>query len=94
MIHLLARVKVADLNGFLSVFTSAGFQARQKHGCHGASVFHGDDPTELMILFQWISREAFEGFRADPEAKATMASSGVVGPPEFTELKVVAGSPS
>lgn len=90
MIHLLATVKVADLDAFLAVFTTAGLAARQRHGCVGAKVYHAENPNELTILFQWASREAFEGFRADPEARATMASSGVLGPPSFTELTQVA----
>ena len=48
----------------------------------------------MVVLLEWESREAFEGFSNDPRVRETMSSSGTVGPPEFTFLEKVGEFPS
>jgi len=95
MIHVLARVAVEDLNTFLEVFSTCEAALRLQHGSIGSQVFASPaDGKRLTILFTWESREAFDGFTADPNVRATMNSSNVYGPPEFTFLNHVTSLPS
>ncbi len=88
IIHILGNVKIEQLERFIGVFATAGAQARGRHGNRGTQLFRvaGED-DRVMVLFEWKSEEAFEGFRNDPSVRETMRSSGTVGAPEFTILE-------
>jgi phenylacetate-coenzyme A ligase PaaK-like adenylate-forming protein len=45
-----------------------------------------EEENTVWVLFQWISKENFEGFLNDPVVKETMRSSGTTGQPEFIFL--------
>ncbi len=45
----------------------------------------------MVVLFEWESKEAFEGFSNDPRIKETMQSSGTLTP-EFTFLEKIGNS--
>jgi heme-degrading monooxygenase HmoA len=45
---------------------------------------------DAVVLFDWESREDFEAFLADSEARAAMQESGTQGPPAFTFLEHIA----
>ncbi len=47
----------------------------------------------MVVLFEWESKEAFEGFSNDPRIKETMQSSGTL-PPEFTFLEKIGEFPA
>jgi len=49
---------------------------------------------EVVVLFDWESRDAFQAFLSDPKVKETMKSSGTMAPPEFTYLEKVANFPT
>ena len=67
---------------------------RGKHGSQKSQVFGvSDDPGRVTILFDWESREAFEGFLNDPAVKETMKSSGTIPSPKFTFLSRIAELP-
>jgi hypothetical protein len=47
---------------------------------------HADDPERVALLFEW-DHDAFRGFLADPDVRASMQASGTLGPPEITHLE-------
>lgn len=89
MTPILAQVRLLDYDQFLSVFTTKGKEARQRHGCTRAQIFTTPDPKQLIVLFDWESPAAFDGFLTDPAVKETMKASGTDGPPTFTFLDKV-----
>ena len=53
-----------------------------------------DEENRAIVLLEWESREAFEGFLADAAVRESMQAGGAVGRPEFTFLDIVAEFPS
>ena len=95
MVHILASVKIEELQKFIGVFSTAGASARRKHGSSHCQVFSvPGNPNEMRLLFEWDSREAFEGFLYDADVKETMKSSGTRGRPEFVFLDKLVELPS
>lgn len=95
MITILVRVRIQDLPTFISVFATRGAALRQQHGSQAAQLFRNPEAAdEVMVLFDWSSREDFERFTQDPVVKATMQASGTAGPPAFTFLERVAAFPA
>ncbi|KEF34559.1 hypothetical protein RDMS_06540 [Deinococcus sp. RL] len=73
MIHIWATVEVKDLEQFIGVFATAGTSFRRRHGSHRSQVFKvAGQPQQVRVLFEWESREAFEGFLNDPQVRARM----------------------
>ena len=94
MIHIWATVEISDLEKFIGVFATAGARARRKHGSRRSRGFTvPGHPNQVRVLFEWESRDAFEGFLNDPEVRATMQSSGTVGRPDFLILDALADLP-
>ena len=94
MISILGRARIETLPKFMGMFSTGGAAMRRKHGSCSAQVSKVcAEDEEVVLLFQWRSREDFEGFLADPEVKTAMASSGTIGKPEFTFLEPVAELP-
>jgi heme-degrading monooxygenase HmoA len=95
IVHILGNVRIEQLERFIGVFSTAGAEARGRHGNRGTQLFRvaGED-DRVVVLFEWESEEAFEAFRNDPSVRETMKSSGTVGPPEFTVLKKLGEFPS
>ncbi len=90
MVHILAEVSVEDLPKFMGVFSTRGAEMRRKHGSHRAQIFKVEEESnQVVVLFEWESREAFEGFLEDPTVRETMQSSGTRGRPKFTFLEKV-----
>jgi heme-degrading monooxygenase HmoA len=95
IVHVLGNVRIEQLERFVGVFSTAGAEARRRHGSRGAQLFRvAGEEGRVVVLFEWESEEAFEAFRNDPSVKETMRSSGTVGPPEFTFLEKVGEFPS
>lgn len=92
MIQIWTEVKIEDYARFIPVFTTRGREMRTKHGCIRSQVFRGADPCTVYLLFDWQSKEAFDGFLADPMVKQTMKSSGSIAP-KFTLLDKVCEIP-
>jgi quinol monooxygenase YgiN len=94
MIQIMANVTIEELPRFLGVFGTAGADARRRHGCQRSQIFAVDgEPNRVTVIFDWASREAFDGFLADTTVRATMQSSGTVGRPEFTFIRRIADLP-
>lgn len=95
MVHILGEVAIEDLEKFVGVFSTRGAQMRGKHGNRGTQLFRvAEEEGKVVVLFEWESREAFEGFSNDPQVRETMSSSGTVGPPKFTLLEKVGEFPA
>jgi heme-degrading monooxygenase HmoA len=95
MVHILGEVAIENLEQFVGAFSTRGAKTREKHGNHRTQLFKvAEEEGKVIVLFDWESREAFEGFSNDPRVRETMSSSGTVGPPEFTFLEKVADFPS
>lgn len=95
IVHIRGKVKIEQLERFIGVFSTAGAEARGRHGNRGTQLFRlTGEEDRMMALFEWESEEAFEAFRNDTSVKETMRSSGTAGPPEFTVLKKVGEFPS
>lgn len=88
MFTTLAKVRIADAQRFLDVFSTHGLQARQSHGSRSAQAFLlPDEPGTAMVLIDWADRASFDAFRADPTVKDTMRCGGALEPPVFTVLE-------
>ncbi|GAB3949530.1 hypothetical protein GCM10029976_082690 [Kribbella albertanoniae] len=81
--------KVADLDQFLTTFSSQGVEKRREHGCRGAYVFRDpEDPQRVWAFFDW-ELEDYEKFLADPEVPAIAQRLALREPP--VKLDPVAG---
>lgn len=91
MITIIGRVKIQSLERFISVFATRGATVRRANGSLSAELFmEAGSDHDAVVLFDWESRDDFEAFLADPEAKAAMQESGTQGPPTFTFLEHIA----
>ena len=94
MIQIHAKLTIEDLPRFLGVFSTAGAEARGRHGSARSEIFAvEEDPNQVYLIFDWESREAFESFLADTTVRETMQSSGTIGRPEFTIVRRMATLP-
>ncbi|WP_427159481.1 antibiotic biosynthesis monooxygenase [Aliinostoc sp. HNIBRCY26] len=90
MISILAKVSVENLEKFVGVFSTRGAEIRKQHGSLSAEIFKSvEEENTVWVLFQWMSKENFEGFLNDPVVKETMKSSGTIGQPEFIFLNQI-----
>ena len=95
MIHIRANVKIADFAQFIGVFSTRGAALRRQHGSKRAHLFRvSGSENEIVIHFEWESREGFERFLSDPVVKETMKSAGFLAPPAVTYLEHVGDFPS
>jgi len=63
---------------------------RKKSGSKGAQVFqNGDDPSDVLILFEWDSTENARKFSTSENLKKTMEQAGVMSEPHIHFLKEV-----
>ena len=82
---VLATAKVADLDQFLSTFSTRGAEKRKEHGCRHSHVFRDpDDPARVWAVFDW-DPEGWEAFVADPEVPAIFQEGGLQAPPVRAE---------
>jgi quinol monooxygenase YgiN len=79
---LLATTQVEDFDRFLHVFSTAGADKRQQHGCKGAMVFR--DPAEtdrVWVVFDW-DEQGWQSFVSDPAVPPIMKEAGHKGRPQ------------
>jgi quinol monooxygenase YgiN len=87
MSTILVTITVDDFDHFRSVFETRGLELRRRHGSGGVRVMrHADDPERVCLLFDWDA-DAFRGFLADPDVRASMQAGGTLGPPAITYLE-------
>lgn len=73
---LLATTRVEDFERFTKVFSGAGADKRQQHGCKGATIFR--DPEEqgrVWVIFDW-DEKGWQSFVSDPEVPSIMKEAG------------------
>ena len=88
MIHVLGTATVKDYDHFLATFSTVGVEMRGRYGCTGVRVWQPEGrANDLVILYEWNSREQFETFRESPEVHGRMREAGFVGLPVFTVLE-------
>lgn len=84
MIIVVVQHDASDYDAWRPVFDEHG-PARQAHGCMSERVYRdADNPNSIIIVMEWPSKEAAEGFMADPSLAEAMARGGVLGPPTVT----------
>lgn len=78
MIVLMGRYRVGDLDRFLTVFE--GFEAtRRESGSTGHRLLASlEDPTRIVALIDFGSREAAEAFATGAKRVAALDEAGVV----------------
>jgi hypothetical protein len=78
---LIMQERVHDYAAWKTVF-DRGEDLRVRHGCSGHVILRSDsDTNDLTIHLRFPSREAVDGFLADPQLMANMERAGVEGKP-------------
>jgi len=94
MTYLLGKVSVEDFEAWKSAFHRFD-SFRTDHGQEGYQVFQSvDDPTEVVVLFEWADDEDPRAFFASEEMRERMTEAGVKGRPELTELDFIERNPT
>lgn len=94
MITVLADIAIEDINKFISIFATTGADTRQIHGSKGSQVYKTtDDNQRVLVLLDWESRKAFEGFLKDPVYPDLVRSAGLKRLPTYTFLEKVCQFP-
>ncbi len=89
MAHTISRVRVADFDRFIEVFSTRGAAKRAEYGCRGVVVHRAaDDPNVVVNVFDWDLAD-IERFMADPEVEDIMEAAGLEHRPEFTHVERV-----
>ena len=86
MVSVLLRHKVNDVPAWKTAFQNA-IEMRRSAGERSFRVFHSDsDPSEIVILFEFESKDrAVDYFNSD-KLRETMKKAGVAGEPNITYL--------
>ncbi len=93
MPYLLERHKVEDYERWREVF-DADAANREASGCRGAWIFRdADDPTELVVLFEWDDLDRLRRRVGSGELREKMRDAGVRGDTEFWFLEEVGRVP-
>jgi hypothetical protein len=72
-----ARYRVRDRDAFMGVFRDFR-PVRLEMGCQGCRVMgDGDDPQNVVVMFDFPSAEAARAFAADPRRLAALEQAGV-----------------
>ena len=95
MTVLMARYRVRDLDRFRTVFE--GFEARPREGGSTGHRLLGspEDPTSVVALIDFPSRQEAEGFAASAERLAALEEAGVVAREDeiLEDVEAMRGAP-
>ncbi len=81
MIVVIVQHRCRDYDAWRPVFDEHG-ATRRAHGCISERVYRdASDPNDVAVVMEWPSREAAEGFMADPTLATAMTRGGVIGQP-------------
>lgn len=84
MITVIVQHVAEDYDAWRPVFDEHG-TTRQAHGCKSERVYRAvDDPNAVAVVMEWPSKEAAEGFMADPSLADAMDRGGIIAPPTIT----------
>ena len=80
---LLVRHSVGDYDVWMKTYEEAD-TIRAAHGCTAERVLRlPADPNDVLVLHEFPTVEQAEAFAANPDLKAAMEASGVLGPPRI-----------
>jgi len=83
MTHLIVIHKIQDYASWKQVFDEHE-TTRADAGSKGGSLYRkSDDPNDIVLTFEWDSRENAEAFLKSDNLREIMEKAGVVGQPEF-----------
>jgi len=89
MAYLLVRHKVKDYSKWKTVFDEHA-ATRKASGSRGGRLFrNGDNPNEVVILFEWDSIEKAKKFAQSEDLKKTMQRAGVIDKPDVYFIEEV-----
>jgi len=89
MAHIIVKHSVSDPEKWKAGFEN-GSSMRKLAGSKSYQIFHlEEDPTAIVVLFEWDSPDNFRRFLNTPELKETMDEAGVIGKPEIYFLENV-----
>lgn len=84
MAKLIVQHPVADYDAWRVVFDEHG-TSRREHGCTSERVYRAtDDANSTLIIMDYPSVDAIEGFLADPSLREAMDRAGVTAAPTIT----------
>jgi heme-degrading monooxygenase HmoA len=83
MTTVAVRHRVADFDAWRTAYDEHG-AVRRELGTTGDRVLRdADDPSDVLVLTFWPSRENAQAFLADPSLPQAMAAAGVVSEPRI-----------
>jgi heme-degrading monooxygenase HmoA len=89
MAYLLVRHKVEDYAKWKPIFDEHG-KARKAGGSKGGYLFrNANDPSELIILFEWDSLDKAQQFAQSDDLREAMQRAGVMDRPDVYFLEQV-----
>ncbi len=89
MTYVLAIHKVENYVKWKSVFEGV-IDIRKSAGEKSYQIFHtDDDPTSLVLLFEWDNLDNARKFMESDELREKMQQGGVIGKPDVYFLKEV-----
>lgn len=93
MVYLLGKASVEDFDEWKSNF-DANDSYRTEHGQQGFQAFQSvDDQNEVVVLFEWDTRENARTLFDSEEWQEKLAEAGLKGQPDLTFLEQVAHKP-
>jgi len=94
MPYVLIRHKVTDYDSWQPIFDDHR-RAREDAGSIGGQVFQNpDDPTEVVVLFEWDSVEDARRFIHSKDLREAMTRAGVSDQPDMLVLEKVGDTPT
>lgn len=89
MSNILLRLSVADYAKWKPVFDEYA-SVRKTSGSRGGRLFrNADNPNEVLILWDWDTRENAQAFFTSQGLRETMQRAGVTGRPDVYYLDEV-----
>ncbi len=90
MPHVMIKHRVRDYAAWRREFDNF-VDTRRSFGEKSYRILHpGDDPNDLLLLFEWDTVKNAETFLASPELKSAMQRAGVAEKPTIQFLSEVA----
>ncbi len=87
MSFMVIRHKVQNYKSWKAAFDGHATE-RKKQGCKGGKLYRSSqDPSEVVIVFEWDDLGKAKTFTRSADLRETMAKAGVIGAPEFSFLE-------
>lgn len=87
MPFMVIRHKVQNYKSWEAAFDGHA-TARKQQGCKGGRLYRSSqDPSEVVIVFEWDDLGKAKTFTQSADLRETMAKAGVIGTPEFSFLE-------